>query len=94
MGVGAGEVDRYASAVRDGALHYASYMLKPIAFPLSLTEPLTRSLLTAEPLLMVREAEERVRMTRDLTRSLHQELWHRDDEVAIEAPGDETGDEG
>ena len=44
--------------------------------------------------LMVREAEERVRMTRDLTRSLHQELWHRDDEVAIEAPGDETGDEG
>ena len=38
---------------------------------------------------LVREAEERVRMTRDLTRSLHRELWHREDEVAIEAPGDE-----
>jgi hypothetical protein len=65
-------------------------MLKPIAFPLSLTEPLTRSLLTAEPLLMVREEEERVRLTRDLTCSLHQELWHREDELAIAAAGDDV----
>ena len=63
--------------------------MKPVAFPLSLTEPLTRSLLTAEPLLVVQEPEERVRLTRDLTSSLHRELWHREDEVAIEAPGDD-----
>jgi hypothetical protein len=64
-------------------------MLGPTAFPLSLTEPLTRSLYVAEPALAVAEPEPRVRLTRDLTRSLQRELWHAHDELAIDAPGDD-----
>ena len=63
-------------------------MLGPTAFPLSLTEPLTRSLQTADPPGMLQEPEDSQRLTRDLTRSLYLELWHRHDELAIEAPGD------
>ena len=65
-------------------------MLGPTAFPLALTEPLTRSLYTAEPLLRVQEPPIRVRLTRDLTRSLQCELWHEPEELAIEAAGDES----
>lgn len=63
-------------------------MLGPTAFPLSLTEPLTRSLHIADPLSAEEEPVQSVRLTRDLTISLHRELWHRDDELAIAAPAD------
>ena len=61
----------------------------PTAFPLSLTEPLTRSLATAEPLRAEPEPEARVRLTRDLTTSLQRELWHEADQLAIAAAGDD-----
>lgn len=60
-------------------------MLGPAAFPLSLTEPLTRSLSIAEPALSLPEPEPRVRLTRDLTLSLQLELWHAH-------AGDENGE--
>jgi hypothetical protein len=67
-------------------LHYGKRMFGPPAFPLPLTEPLTRSLQPADPEPC--EPEQPVRLTRDLTRSLYRELWHRHDELAIDPPGD------